>query len=532
MNLAIRGDRASRLGADALLFCLVLIGYVVGATLAWRLLAVAELGAVFFAPAGLTAAALLLVERSRWPIVVVAAALAEVIANVQNGIEGPLALAGFALANTAEPVVGALIATHRKRRLDLRLRSDLVWFFIGAVLIAPVVGAVVGAGTVRLGGGPFTAIMFSWWLGDSLGVLVVGGLILTAVTASDRRVLLSAEAIVLLGMATTFGIFLHWITDMPIGFLAVVPLTAISARLGSLAGAVTTILVVVVAVTSWFPNDGTVAGIANADGILIVKLQLWAMAAAALLVAAESSERQIASEIAGTQLRATEVLRAALAPDPVITSRNAVAEGVSRSADARLEVGGDWYDIVEMPDGRIAIMIGDVAGHGEEALIMMGKLRFATSALAMRAQTPGQLMDEVDLFAQAISDQPYATAFFAMFDPVKKELMYSTAGHPPGLLGTPNGTWQWLFSGRSTPIGLTFPQPRPSATVQLDGPTTLVIYTDGVVERAGEVIDAGLARVFDAVVSGPERSVDELVDSVTARVTSDDVSFVRIHLDC
>ncbi len=443
----------------------------------------------------------------------------------------PAALAGFAAANAIEPVVGAMIATSGVRRRDLGRRVDLVRFMAGSVIVGPIVGALIGAGTVAYGGGPFSTILFSWWLGDSLGVLVVGGLILTAFTA-DRQSIMSVEAVGLISLATIVGVFLHWVTDLPVGFLAVIPLTAISARLGGFVGAVTTVMIVGVAVTSWFPDDGVVAGIDGAPGILLVQLQLWAMASAALLVAAESSERQAASEWAGNQLRTTQVLRAALAPAPVIRSKHVVAEGVSRSADSELDVGGDWYDIVEMPSGRVAIMIGDVAGHGEGALITMGKLRFASSALAMRVQTPGQLMDEVDLFAQAMENRPYATAFFAIFDPAKRELMYSTAGHPPGLLGNPNGTWRWLFEGRSTPIGLTYREPRPSATVQLSGPTTLVIYTDGVVERAGEIIDAGLARVFDAVVSGPERPVSDLVDSVTARVTNDDISFVRIHLNC
>jgi integral membrane sensor domain MASE1 len=521
-----------RRSRDALLFCVVLIGYVVGAYLAFYLLDLSGLGAVFFVPAGITSAALLLSDRGRWPFVLAAAFLAELYVDIDKGGYSLPMLLGFATANTIEPVVGALVATRgERRRIDVRRRWDLVGFFTGAVIVGPAVGGAIGAFTVAMNGGAFRSVWWTWGLGDSLGVLVVGGLLLTALTF-DRSSVNWLEAVTLIGLTTAFGVFLHWLTDLPIGFLAVVPLVVISARLGSLAASVTTALIVIVAVASWVPQDATVAGLEGTRGILLVKLQLWAMAAAGLLVAAESSERQSASALAGSRLRATEVLREALAPDPLIRSDHVDAEGISQSPNEELNVGGDWYDVVPLPDGRVAIMIGDVAGHGEEALITMGKLRFAASALAMFAAEPGEIADALDVFARSTITRPYATAFFAIFDPEKRELKYSTAGHPPAMLGHADGSWRWLYDGRSTPIGLPFPRARPSATVQLDGPATLVIYTDGVVERAGEIIDSGLARVFDAVTRSPNRPVADLVDEVTTSTTHDDTSFVRIRLRC
>lgn len=521
-----------RRSRDALLFCVVLIGYVVGAYFASYLLDPSGLGAVLFVPAGITSAALLMTDQRQWPFVVAAAFLAELYVNVEAGGFSVVSLLGFAAANTIEPIAGALIATRGQRRLiDIRRRWDLFGFVAGAVIVGPAVGGAVGGFTEAMSGGPFRSVWWSWSLGHSLGVLVVGGLLLTALTF-DRDSVNTVESIALIGLTTGFGFFLHWITDLPIGFLAVVPLVVISARLGSLAAAVTSALIVAVAVTSWIPEDALVAGSDTAGGILLVKLQLWAMAASGLLVAAESSERQSASALAGSRLRATEVLREALAPDPLIRSDHVDAEGISQSPNEELKVGGDWYDVVPLPDGRVAIMIGDVAGHGEEALITMGKLRFAASALSMFASEPGEIADALDVFARSTITRPYATAFFAIFDPERRELKYSTAGHPPAMLGAADGSWRWLYEGRSTPIGLPFPRARPSATVQLDGPATLVIYTDGVVERAGEIIDSGLARVFDAVVRSPNRPVADLVDEVTTSTNHDDTSFVRIRLRC
>jgi integral membrane sensor domain MASE1 len=521
-----------RRSRDALLFCVVLIGYVAGAYFASYLLDLSDLGAVFFVPAGITSAALLLSDRRHWPFVLAAAFAAQIYVDLEAGGMSMVAVLGIAVANTIEPVAGALIATRgQRRRIDLRRRWDLFGFFAGPLIIGPAIGGAIGAFAVSMDGGPFRSVWWSSALGDSLGVLVVGGLLMTALTF-DRGAVNTIEAVVLIGVTAAFGYFLHWITDLPIGFLAVVPLVVISARLGSLAAAVTSVIIVAIAVTSWIPADAVVAGIEGSQGVLLVQLQLWAMAAAGLLVAAESSERQSASALAGSRLRATEVLRQALAPEPMMRSEFVDAEGISQSPNEELKVGGDWYDVVPLPDGRVAIMIGDVAGHGEEALITMGKLRFAASALSMFASEPGEIADALDVFARATITRPYATAFFAIFDPQRRELKYATAGHPPAMLGAADGSWRWLYDGRSTPIGLPFPRARPSATVQLTGPATLVIYTDGVVERAGEIIDSGLARVFDAVTRSPNRPVADLVDEVTTSTNHDDTSFVRIRLRC
>jgi len=128
-------------------------------------------------------------------------------------------------------------------------------------------------------------------------------------------------------------------------------------------------------------------------------------------------------------------------------------------------------------------------------------------------------------------DQPFATAFFATYDPKLRRLAYASAGHPPSLLGTEGGRWQWLSEARSTPLGLQHRSDRPQARVDLPGPATLIVFSDGVVERAGEIIDVGLARVFDAVVSDPEDSLEHLLDAVSLTARHDDAVFVRISLN-
>lgn len=527
---APRRDRAaSGVVADALTFCSVLIGYVAGSYVAFELLAVSNHGAVFFAPAGVSVAALLLSPTRRWPLVLAAVITGEVIVDVQLGSSPAWAVGAFALANAAEALTGAWLVRRARPHLDLARVRDLGWFLLGAGAVGPLVGAMIGGATVWLLGThtPATTVAL-WWLGDSLGVVVVGGAIL-AFCATDQRPASTVELALALGVTGVVAFAVHWLVDEPVGFISVIPLMAVSAKMGTRAAAAATVLISAIAIGAWVVAGGVGHGLPGSAGMVVVKLQLLSMAAAALLVAAEASELEIASAEAGHRQETVELLRRALAPDRDIHHAHADAEGASRSASRRLEVGGDWYDVIEADGGLVAIVIGDVAGHGEAALVAMGKLRFAAQALVMLGSDSGRVLDQLAAYARQIDERPFATCTVAFFDPARGTLNYSSAGHPPGLLGHPDGAWQWLDEARSTPIGVPTQGPRPTATVAIGEAATVVVYTDGVVERAGEVIDTGMARMFDAVVGAPDSSVTALLDRVAA-ATSDDASFVRVRL--
>lgn len=488
-----------------------------------------DLGAVFFAPAGISVAALLMSPTRRWPYILAAVVLGEIFVDLQMGSFPLWAIAGFAAANAVEAFAGAWIVRRARHRVDLARLRDLGWFLLGAGVVGPLVGAAIGATTVWFLGThtPIETAML-WWLGDSLGVLIVGGAIMT-VLASDHRRVSWLEIGLALTVTGAIAFAVHWLVDAPIGFIAVIPLMVVSARMGTRAAAAATVLISAVAISAWVLGDGTIPGLPGTSGMVVVKLQLLSMAAAAFLVAAEASELELASQQAGYRLETVELLRRALAPEQDIHYEHVDAEGASRSASRRLEVGGDWYDVIEGDDGVVAIVIGDVVGHGEEALVTMGKLRFAAQALVMLGRDSGHVIDWLAEYARQLDGRPYATCFVAFFDPVAGTLNYSSAGHPPGLLGMEDGSWRWLSDARSTPIGVPASSARPTATIEVPRDATLVVYTDGVVERAGEVIDTGLARMFDAVVGAPDGSVNALLDRVAA-ATSDDASFVRVHL--
>lgn len=119
-----------------------------------------------------------------------------------------------------------------------------------------------------------------------------------------------------------------------------------------------------------------------------------------------------------------------------------------------LEVGGDWYDSVELPDGRIAIVVGDCVGRGLHAAAVMGQLRSACRALLIQSVGPAMALDALDRFAALVPGAHCATVFCGILDPASGELTYSSAGHPPGVLVTADGEVELLEGGRSLPLAV------------------------------------------------------------------------------
>lgn len=513
----------------------MLLGYVAGSFVTAELIAFSGVGQIFFAPAGFSAAAILLSPRRRWPVIALAVAIGELFVATQFGSHSAATVAGFILACIAEPLVGGTIVYRWRGAINLSRRADLKAFVVGSVITGPAVGAAIRAITVAATDGPFGAGFVSWWIGDALGVMLFAGLILGFFTIERGWATGWLETGAGLALTAASAGIVYWTTELPIGFLAVLPVATIAARSGTWLAMIASNIVAVIAflylVLTGYDVGGLPAlGSTSSSDLVVVKLQLLCTAAAALLVAAESTERENLARQTGYQNETVRQLRNALAPASVIRTAHVEAEGISQCASERLDVGGDWYDIFEGDTGEVSIVIGDVVGHSEAAVVGMGKMRSAAAALAMRTSDTGLVLDWLDEYARSTEDRPYATAFFARFNPSTRTLTYSTAGHPPAMISRDDGTWEWLVGGRSTPIGVPFPRARPSATIELDGPCTLIVYTDGAVERAGEVIDTGLARVFDAVTRRPDASVDELLHEVTEETVRDDASFVRVRL--
>ena len=181
-------------------------------------------------------------------------------------------------------------------------------------------------------------------------------------------------------------------------------------------------------------------------------------------------------------------------------------------AEARYGIGGDWYDAVLLPGGRILLLVGDVAGHGLKAAITMGQMRTAARALAP-THGPATLLDALDQFAGTGPDELSATAAVAVIDPAERTLRYSLAGHPPLLLRDPDGTLAMLGEARGPLIGFGAGD-RPEQVVTFLPGSCLVLFTDGLVERRGETIDAGFARLGAAFAAAATRDPADLCDAL------------------
>jgi serine/threonine-protein kinase RsbW len=204
-----------------------------------------------------------------------------------------------------------------------------------------------------------------------------------------------------------------------------------------------------------------------------------------------------------------------------------------RPGTVALEVGGDWYDVFRLADGHVALVVGDVVGHGLDAAVAMGQLRGAVRALAP-GTTPAEMLARLDTFVAGLASASMATLAYADLDPVSGTIRFACAGHPPPVLRRASGLAELVWDGRSTPLGITFGTPRVDAGMQLGPGDALVLYTDGLVERRDRPIDERLARltaaaaeldVFDGTYA--ERLADVMLGSETH---DDDACVLAVHL--
>ena len=208
-----------------------------------------------------------------------------------------------------------------------------------------------------------------------------------------------------------------------------------------------------------------------------------------------------------------------------------VADFAYRPADRRLDVGGDWYDVIELPRNRIGLVVGDVVGHNVTAAATMGQLRSAVRALAPLIEDPGALVTQLESFVAGLDAAKSTTLMYAVFDPSSRTLRYHSAGHPPAMLVDDKGA-RFLEQGRGTPVG-TIVRSRHTAVAVIPVGAALVMYTDGLVERRGESLDVGLGRLAAAVRELHQRAgwqCRSLVDAMTVGTEPrDDIAVLTIR---
>ena len=209
-----------------------------------------------------------------------------------------------------------------------------------------------------------------------------------------------------------------------------------------------------------------------------------------------------------------------------------VVTAAYRPGTAALEVGGDWYDAFRLPSGAIALVVGDVVGHGLEAAVAMGQLRGAVGALA-QAMRPGRLLERLDMFVENVPAAATATIACVELEAATGRLRYACAGHPPPLVVSPDGRTRFLWEGRSAPLGSMLGETREDAVEALAEGETLVMYTDGLVERRDDSLDAGFERLARAARLQLGTSAALADDIGTAMLEgysqADDVCILTVH---
>ncbi|GCD92785.1 PP2C family protein-serine/threonine phosphatase [Embleya hyalina] len=260
-------------------------------------------------------------------------------------------------------------------------------------------------------------------------------------------------------------------------------------------------------------------------------------AEAELFVRARELQR-LNEELRAANAREREVavtLQEAMLHSPDLARHSEVAVRYLPAVDS-LNVCGDWYDAVDLADGRFSVAVGDVVGHGLEAATVMGMLRSALSAASRVVAGPAGALEVLGMYARSVEGALATTAISVLVDSRSKLLVYSSAGHPPPVLLHADGTHELLDHATDPPLGAR-PEhvPRPQAGTGYHAGDTLVIYTDGLIERRGEDVDTGLDRLTatlgDLTGLGSERLADELLERLDlAGGGRDDIALVVVRL--
>jgi PAS domain S-box-containing protein len=227
-----------------------------------------------------------------------------------------------------------------------------------------------------------------------------------------------------------------------------------------------------------------------------------------------------------------ETLQRSLLPErlPRIEGLEIAARYLPASRGAA--IGGDWYDALERPDGRVALVVGDVVGHGLRAAAVMGQLRNAFRAYGLAENSPAEVMARVNRLVMTGEEDVMATALYLVLERETGELEFASAGHPPPLVLGPDGV-VFLEGGRAVPIGAVDPGVFREARAVLPDDASLLLYTDGLVERRDEPLERRLDALAEAA-DRAEGALEGLCDAVLSgvlgqREPGDDVALLAVR---
>jgi len=231
--------------------------------------------------------------------------------------------------------------------------------------------------------------------------------------------------------------------------------------------------------------------------------------------------------------QADRLAAAALQRSLVPTALPAVAgaELAARYIPGEGRVGGDWYDVFTLPSGELCVVMGDVAGSGLKAAVIMGRMRSALRAYALETNDPGEVLDRLDRKMQHFEDEVMATVLYAVIDPSLEEMRVCLAGHFPPVIACPGQPAELAKVTAGLVIGVSPGVRRAVTTVPIPPGALVCFYTDGLIERVGEPIDDGLARLCLAVRAEPAEAACAAVMQalVGADALRDDIALLILR---
>jgi PAS domain S-box-containing protein len=211
---------------------------------------------------------------------------------------------------------------------------------------------------------------------------------------------------------------------------------------------------------------------------------------------------------------------------------------VAHYEPAQGDIGGDWYDVIALPDGRVACVVGDIVGRGIGAAAVMGQLRNAVRAYVLERESAAEVVDAVDRLTGSLGVGQMATLAYLIFDPARGEVEVCCAGHPPPLRLQPGAGGAYVMSGRSAPLGVGRALSRRAEIEPFPAGSQMLMYTDGLIERRGSTIDDGLDRlrhVADAAAAASGGDIAELARRVLGDLRpdskGDDVALLAVRAE-
>jgi PAS domain S-box-containing protein len=221
-------------------------------------------------------------------------------------------------------------------------------------------------------------------------------------------------------------------------------------------------------------------------------------------------------------------LQRSLLPELSFDAEQLEVAAYYRAGVAGTQVGGDWYDVIDVGAGRTALVLGDVVGRGVRAAAVMGQLRAAVRAYAQLELSPADVLECLDQVVRHLGPEQIVTCLYAVFDPRDRSFTYANAGHLPPLLAPPGEAPVRLDAAVGPPLG-TGAAGMGEHRETLETGALLVIYTDGLVERRGRVIDEGIDQLAEAL-GAASGDAAALVHALVPDGSDDDIALLTARV--